>query len=471
MDFTDSIQEYRKQLRFDHSNYSTFNFMQDCSKLLRQQLQYIWENTFNNTNRGIALFTYGSVARSEFMDNSDVDVLIVSDEVSIPDRQIALFIRHCENLQYDKVDVKISKRQNLEDVSANIIIADCTFSATYLCGDESLCTMPYKTLFNQPDLDWQLARLCFSAYYLDDYFSLLRSSSNNPNLKYARGAIRDSIFVNWLYQYLGTESLDVSFPHIYQVLNNFESQHLFSKEEIIEIRQAIDFLALLKNEGLHLNRGTSHQGRTSLNASMLNRLLEYLTNYLNTLNIKNTQELLNFFHVQCSIVANAKQKCLAHAFESGYSEKNALRNVLLEKLQAGEAINYLDWFRNGDISLKISIIWLANRYGRDQIIANLCDECIHSSNWTVLASLCCSKYATSTFLDAITNNQLHTQQDDYIARFIAVNSNSPRETLKGLLNMQMLPSRYRKLLNFKLNQNRTLSLGEAGKIIYSPVPT
>lgn len=382
------------------------------------------------------ILTYGSLARREYMDHSDIDLIILIEDAAKPAFRLEQFQDTLRGLTMGKADFRLCTHSTFSRAyGPDLIKADYARQSCYLWGSRSLLHSACSSFSTQFDERWFMHKILFSYFFLERYNYPLKAQSTGPSLKYARGAMRDIIFLNW-YDELDTchHVQHNRLPHIQQILKR--RKEVGDEDSPLTLSDAVQLILLMKNEALRLNFGTSKAGRAFMDAKTASELGKALAEH----------QLLNTKTANFDVARQYDRARYRIA-----AEKDAIFHRVIKRLGVIRGHQWsLDVEKTLDGQLDAATRLCADN---DPISATLAiwpflhsETAIHqfahqsrnTSDWSRLVTLCCSPFCPSKFLHTVVQEQAQHSDFSYLHRLIALNPQTPVEALDVLARINGL---------------------------------
>lgn len=434
------------------------DFMVGCSKITRNEIQQAWISLIPR-DLDLDLYLFGSLSRYEFMDQSDLDLLVCGDFARLKPVHLEQFRRTCASLPGDKVDLKFVNKIGPISLIDNLIVQDCIYDARSLDDNEPLML----ALDDVPTLKWKVLRFFFSYYFYRDYYYPLRTVSRYSSIKYSPGGSRDGIFFVWAHQILIGSKFPASSPFVVHAIKELNKLNVLINTET-QVLEALGFLFLLKNEALHLNRNNSQKGRTEMSPLTIEQLYGHLDKHLRGMRIYSQDQFAEHLQEQIGLLALEVDNLLVYLVRTLAKDVNFVELRNWENLDRLPDKDILNLFERSEAPLRVLIIWWANRSGRRKLI-NACAQNVSTYDWAVISSLLCCGIP-SKLIDRFIGKYLGSG-DEHIARFIATNSRSSTQALLWASTHLKNSQKYQKLIDWRIMGDRTRYASEYGRILFS----
>lgn len=193
----------------------------------------------------LALFAVGGYGRGELLPASDIDILIIGDDIAKFSPQIEIFVAKLWDIGITPALAVRSLEETLEAVKDHTI-ATAMLEARHLVGNQDLGDFLQKTI----QTSWQINDF-FTAKMQESKSRYLSQNATEynlePNIKNAPGALRDIHVIGWIgrfyFQADGLESL----------MGDYINQ-----EELVSLKNAQNFFWCLRHH-LHTLTGRNEE--------------------------------------------------------------------------------------------------------------------------------------------------------------------------------------------------------------------
>ncbi|MEM4240288.1 MAG: nucleotidyltransferase domain-containing protein [Candidatus Woesearchaeota archaeon] len=417
-----------------------FEFVRCCTIKIREDICRIATECERKVGKldGIAVFFFGSLARQEMIPESDLDILIIRKKDT--PQYFAFrkeFIKQVSALNFCKVD--IPEWGTLKDcriaISKSITEGNQVAESLFVYGDLSIHDAVEKLKKAHNTVERRERVICFQKLYFDQYYAQKTRPNGVMNVKYCHGGTRDFLFPYWFallksYDFPSEES-------------SVENSILFLlKKRIIPITmcaryyKSAEFLILLRNAILALNRGTSDEGLTYLDEATFHKIhAAHVFPKLKTIDVLK-KECMRQVHNNKLLKDLVWKLFLNHLKTARGSSWFKKFNIFLKG-----KIKSMRQLPRKDVLLQVALIWGLSK--RHRLFSEIFRKLSSSKNWDVLCSLCCHKDCPPEILDKIGRGQGCVKGYEYVLKIIGRNKNTPFKTLQAIARNNGLEERYR----------------------------
>jgi len=417
-----------------------FEFVHHCTIRIREGICRVVRDCERKVGLldGIAVFFFGSLARQEMIPESDLDILIIRKKDTPQYFNFRKeFINQLSKIYSCKID--IPDWGTLKDcrtaISKSITEGNQVAESLFVYGDSSVRTAVERMKKVYNTIERRERVICFQKLYFDQYYNQKTRPNGVMNVKYCHGGTRDFLFPHW-FAVLNA----CNFPDEESVVKNsilfLLKRRLISSTMCAQYCRSAEFLILLRNAILTLNRGASDEGLTYLDEATFHKLHEARV------------------FPSLKTIGMLKKVCLLHIRTNNLLKERVWRLFLdhLKITRGSLWIKKFKMFLNGDIKnmrqlpkkdvlLQVALIWgLSNKH---PFFSEIFRKLSSSRNWEVICSLCCHKDCPPEVLDKIGRGQGFVKGYEYVLKIIGRNKNTPLKTLQAIATNNRLEERYR----------------------------
>ena len=381
--------------------------------------------------KGIAAFVHGSASRNEMVTYSDVDILFIdaesnSDAIKNILRTLVYGFGKIDELEGRQREV-IERYVKYSLTDRNKIIF-----AQFVIGDSSISKWIHGLKMRENTLHSAIENIIFQKYYLNDYYYNNKNAGETCNVKYQDGGTYDLLMYNWfdnaMLLYRGNNwahEPESNRPKIESTLKNFNRNGILSNTEYERVKAAAEFMILLRNEILHINKNTDKEGIAHLDGSIEKRVLESAYLFFKKQNINTPNELHKTYEENRCIISGTKKHLFKLLLREEEKYKGSKWRRSFDMAERGELR-----IPTGDSLIDIAMIWGLNRVGDTHGFNNMAKKV--NWNWGTCASMACSNLASPDLLESIRSYCQPFPELRYVLRIIARNTNTTKETLTAI---------------------------------------
>ena len=200
---------------------------------------------------------------------------------------------------------------------------------------------------------------------------------------------------------------------------------ILSDSEYDDVKVAAEFMILLRNEILHVNKNTKYDHIAYINKEMEHRVFESASDFFKSYNINTPEELHKVYQKHRKIIFNIKLNLFKILLDEEEKRKGSIWRRTFNLAEKGELNT-----PSGDPIIDIAMIWGLNRLGDKNRFNNITKQL--NWNWGTCSSIACSNLASPELLENIRSYCQSFPELGYVLRLISENPNTNKETLSKI---------------------------------------
>ena len=442
------------------------NIYSDIVEYLTKSLFDLTKIEMNRKNKKrIAAFLYGSAGRREMIAESDLDVILIYEDIL--DEYIGFkkrFKKLAEPFNFCKID--LPDWGSLEEIKIfaekSITEGNQVLESRFVCGDKSIKDKVEFIQNMYGTVDRMIRNIIWQKFYFEQYFKQ-RVRNGAINIKYCEGGSRDFLFIYWFDElmkrkYQNWNKMREKKPAIQRGLYNLYQNNLISFSEFSKAIDAVNFILLLRNEVLLVNKGTPDEGLTFLDKKTLDSVFQRAHELMAQYKINSPEDLADYFNKQRFYISKIKKRIWnlmideiigKELKDENWSRK--FRKAYSPLTSEKERASFLD---SKDLLIKIATIWGASNSNQIKLLDKICEKEKDSDSWEIQAAIVASPHCNPDYLHYIATGLGMERGYGYLLRIISRNPNVKRKTLEAIANNPKLELRYRQCAKAALEHGK-----------------
>ena len=409
-----------------HNKISAFDLMEQTTQIVRDMIRDEFRRYA--PQKGMAVFFHGSASRNELVTYSDVDIFFIE---TVPSSKAIENILRALVYGFGKVDELEGRQKEVIEryVRHSLTDRNKVIFAQFIAGDPSISNWVNNLQICENTLDYAVRHIIFQKYYLTEYYYRNKNTEGNQNVKYQEGGTYDLLMYTWfdnamsLYRGNGwVREPKSNRPDIESTLKNLNKNGILSDAEYETVRDAAEFIILLRNEILRINMSTRGVRMAHLDRATERQVLESAHPLFRSQNISTPDELHRTYEVHRKVIHHTRIGLLKTLLREEEKRKGDRWKKLFDMAERGELST-----PSGDPLIDIAAIWGLNHVGDARGLNSLAKKL--KWNWGTCASMACSNLASPELLESIRSYCQPFPELGYVLRVIAENPNATEETL------------------------------------------
>ena len=381
--------------------------------------------------------------------DSDADIFILENrETKKGTKFREEFTKTMEKFDYSKLDLpewgKLAETEVYLEKS--LIEGNQVLEARLLFGDEELNRKlkKLKSKYNSPER--VIKNIIFNRLYLDEYFSK-KIRGGALNVKYCKGGSRELLFISWYNELLRSINREkdelISEPQFLIGLKRALERNAITEMQYRKAIMSINFLSIFRTDMLSVNKPTEDRGLTYIDEKTIRRLEKIGYPPL---------EIKQVFEENRMKIRGVINKIYEDAIQIGGELKGQRwkRDLALAQNDISNAIKQK--IEPTDPTIAISLLWGASIFNKKEFFRELSERYKNTEEWCIIGSIVNSSFCTPEILQHFGEGKAKEKGYGYLLRVIARNPNTPKRTLKSIVNDPNLEERYKAIAEAALTK-------------------
>jgi len=411
-------------------------------RIAKAVFNIITEKVYGSTSTpGLSIYAYGSPGRIEMVGgDSDADIFILESKETKKGTEFRKqFAETMERFDYSKLDLpewgKLAETEIYLEKS--LIEGNQILETRFLCGDAKLNMRleKLKSKYNSPER--AIKNIIFNRLYLDEYFSK-KVRAGALNVKYCKGGSRELLFISWydgLLRLINAEEGELSKePRFLIGLKKALERNAITEIQYRNAIRAINFLSILRTDILSVNKSTKDRGLTYLDEDTIKRLED--VGY-------SSSEIKYSFEQNRRKIRGVINKIYQNVIQIGGDLKGPKWKKELSLAQNNIFDAARQQIESTDPTIAISLLWSASTFNKKEFFQELSERYKNTEEWCIIGSIVNSSFCNPEILQHFGEGKAKEKGYGYLLRVIARNPNTPKRTLKSIVEDPNLEERYK----------------------------
>lgn len=408
---------------------SAFDLMEQTTQITRDMIKEEFRQYA--PRKGMAIFVYGSASRNEMVTYSDVDIFFI--ETKSCNNAIKNILKSLVYGFGTVHEFEARRQETIERyVKYSLTDRDKIIFAQFVVGDQSISNWMDDLKIQEHKLGSGTEHIIFQKYHLRDYYYVNNNTKEAANVKLQNGGTYDlvmyGLFDNAMSLYRGNKWMresESNRPKIESTLKNFNKNGILSNAEYDKAKAAAEFMIILRNEILHINKNTKDNHMAYIDKSVEHRVFESAYQFFKSQGINTPEELHKAYEGYRNTIYETKEHTLKILLREEEKRKGKAWRKSFDMAEKGELST-----PTGDSLIDIAMIWGLNHVGDKNSFNKVANQL--NWNWGTCASIACSRLASPEMLERIRSHCQPFSELGYVLWLISENPNATKETITSI---------------------------------------